>query len=88
MEDQPQINDKVKRARRWEMVEKLRHRRYMLRTCLDIKSLFQYSRVDKREADIWMVYNATANYLNDAVWVPTISLPILDSLLRAFDQNS
>ena len=39
MDDQPLINDKVKRARIREKVEKVLDRRYMLRTGLNIKSL-------------------------------------------------
>jgi len=88
MDDQPPINDKVKRARIREKVEKVLDRRYMLRTGLNIKSLIRYFGVDKGENDIRMVYDATANQLNDAVWVPTFWLPTLDSLLRALDGNS
>jgi hypothetical protein len=35
-----------------------------------------------------MVYDATANKLNDSVWVPSFYLPIIDSLTRAVDGSS
>ena len=42
----------------------------------------------KGEDDVRMVYDATANGLNDAVWVPSFWLLTVESLVRAMDVNS
>ena len=61
MDDQPQINDKVRCAQIYERVEKVLDRPYMLHTGLNIKSLIWYFGVDKGDNNICMVYDATAN---------------------------
>ncbi len=42
----------------------------------------------KGEDDIRLVYDATANQLNECVWVPTFWLPTIDSLVRGVDKDS
>ena len=53
-----------------------------------IKSLIKYFAVPKREDNIRLVYNATANRLNDCVWVPTFWLPTTDTLVRGLHKDS
>ena len=60
----------------------------MLRSGIDLESLIKYFSLSKRENDIHIIYDTTANKLNEYVWVPSIWLPTLDSLLRALDKNS
>ena len=60
----------------------------MLKSRIDLKSLINYFAVPKGENGIRIVYDATANKLNECVWVPSFYLPALVSLLRALDQNS
>ena len=60
----------------------------MLKSGLDLKSLIKYFAVPKGDDDIRIVYDATANKLNECVWVPSFWLPTLDTLLRALDHNS
>ena len=88
MEEQPPIYDSEKRAQVRSKVEKVMQRRYLLRTGWAMKSLIRYFGVPKGESDIRMVYDATANKLNDAVWVPPFWLPTSDSLLRSLDYYS
>ena len=59
-----------------------------MRTGVKIKSLIRYFAVPKGEDDVCMVYDATANKLNDAVCVPSFWLPTVESLVRAVDANS
>ena len=46
-------------------------RRYLLPSDSLVKSYIKYFAVPKGDDDIRMVYDATANKLNEAVWVPT-----------------
>ena len=61
------------------------NRRYMLSTGLNIKSLIKFFHVG--EDDIRIVYDVTANKLNDCVWVPSFWLPTVDSLLRVVNET-
>ncbi len=47
-----------------------------------MKSYIKYFAVPKGGDNIRMVYDATANKLNEAVWVPTFWLPTIDTLVR------
>ena len=60
----------------------------MLRSDVHIQSLIKYFSVPRGENDIRIVYDATANKLNECVWVPLFWLPTLDPLLQALDKNS
>lgn len=88
MEPQPPIYDKEKRRKIREKIDKVMHRRYMLCTGVDIKSLIRYFGVPKGESDIRIVYDGTANHLNSKIWVPSFWLPTVDTLIRALDKNS
>ncbi len=57
-------------------------------TGINIRMLIKYFMVPKGKDNFRMVYNATANKLNDCVWVPTFWLPTIDLLVRALDEHS
>lgn len=85
---QPTFNDpKVRQAVRGK-IDKVLKRRYMLRTGYRMKSLIKYFAVPKGEDDVRLVYDATANQLNDCVWAPSFWLPTIDTLIRALDEDS
>ena len=80
---QPTINDPVMRATVMEKIKKVIKQRYLTTTIgATIKSYIKYFAVPKGEDDIRMVYDATANKLNDAVWAPSFWLPTIDTLVR------
>ncbi len=64
---QPAITDLRLREKTREKIRKVFKRRYLLLTGLAIKSFIKYFAVPKakREVDIQLVYNATANKLNE-----------------------
>jgi hypothetical protein len=53
-----------------------------------VKSFIKYFGVPKGEDDVRMVYDATANGLNECVWSPSFWLPTINTLVRALDENS
>jgi hypothetical protein len=71
-----------------DKISKVVKRRYLLTTGINVKSLIKYFAVPKGEDDVRMVYDATANKLNECVWVPSFWLPTIDSLVRALDGES
>ena len=57
------VMEKIKKVIKW---------RYLtMASGATIKSYIKYFAVPKGEDDIRMVYDATANKLNDAVWAPS-----------------
>jgi len=82
---QPIIADAGIRAKTREKIGKVIKRRYLLTTDLPIKSFIKFFAVPKGEDDIRLVYDATANKLNECVWVPSFWLPTINSLVRADD---
>ncbi len=76
------------RAKAKEKIFKVVKRRYLLTTGIKVKSLIKYFAVPKGEDNICLVYDATANKLNNCVWVPTFWLPTIDLLVRALDKDS
>ncbi len=52
-----------------------------------IKLFIKYFAVPKGEKDTRLVYDATANKLNECVWVPSFWLPTIDLLVRALDKD-
>ena len=56
-------------------------------TCISIKSLIKYFAVPKGKDDMRLVYDATANKLNECVWVPSFWLPTIDYLVRVLDEK-
>ncbi len=85
---QPIVADAGMRAKVKEKIFKMVKRRYLLMTGIKVKSLIKYFAVPKGEDNICLVYDATANKLNDCVWVPTFWLPTINSLVRALDKDS
>jgi hypothetical protein len=88
---QPVIDDTELRARTREKVGKVMRRRYLLPTGTpgtSVKSYIKYFAVPKGVDNIRMVYDATANKLNKAVWVPTFWLPTIDMLVRNVGRDS
>jgi len=85
---QPIIEDVTIRAKTKEKISKVLKRRYLLPSDSLVKSYIKYFAVPKGDDDIRMVYDATANKLNEAVWVPTFWLPTIDSLVRAVCSTS
>ncbi len=63
-------------------------RRYLVTTDIIIKLLIKYFAVPKGDDNVRIVYDATANKLNECVWVPSFWLPTIDTLVRALDENS
>ena len=86
-EPQPLLWDPGVRAGVRRKLEKVIHRRYMLRLGTDLKSLIKYFALPKGENDIQIVYDVTANKLNECVWVPSFWLHTLESLFRALDKT-
>lgn len=82
------IEDPVLRAKVRKKLEKVINRAYIVEAGISLKSLIKYFPVPKGEDDIRIVYDATANELNEAVWVPSFWLPTVESMLRALDPNS
>jgi hypothetical protein len=57
-------------------------------TCISIKSLIKYFAVPKGKDNMRLVYDATANKLNECVWVPSFWLPTIENLVRVLDDKS
>jgi hypothetical protein len=71
-QSQPTIDDPVTCAKVMEKIKKVIKRRYLTTSSgATIKSYIKYFAFPKGEDDIRMVYDATANKLNDAVWAPS-----------------
>ena len=87
-EAQPVIADAGIRAKVKDKISKVVKRRYLLTTGINVKLLIKYFAVPKGEDDVRMVYDATANKLNECIWVPLFWLPTIDSLVRALDRES
>ena len=85
---QPAITDARLREKTREKIGKVFKRRYLISTGLAIKSFIKYFAVPKGEEDIRLVYDATANKLNECVWVPSFWLLTIDLLVRALDKDS
>ena len=85
---QPRIADPVMRARTREKVSKVLQRRYLVQPTSAVKSNIKYFAVAKGEDDIRLVYDASANGLNDCVWSPSFWLPTINTLVRGVDKDS
>jgi hypothetical protein len=48
---------------------------------VSVKLFIKFFAIPKGEDNIRMVYNVTANKLNEAVWVPMFWLPTIDTLV-------
>ena len=67
MEAQPRISDARRRALVRAKLRKVIERRYVRAEGVRIKSLIGYFDVPKGDDDVRMVYDGTANGLNDCV---------------------
>ena len=85
---QPKIADLGMRERTKEKIAKVLHRRYLTPPVAPIKSYIKFFAVPKGEDDVRLVYDATANGLNECVWSPSFWLPTIDTLVRGLDENS
>lgn len=77
--------DPDRRAQMKEKLSKVVDRRY-IEVGL-VLSLTRFFAVPKGEDDIRVVYDATLSGLNDVIWTPSFILPMMDTFLRAVDQN-
>ena len=85
---QPRIVDSELRELTRAKIAKVLHRRYLRPPPSSIKSFIKFFAVPKGEDDVRLVYDATANGLNECVWSPSFWLPTLDTLVRGLDENS
>ena len=85
---QAHIADPGVREQVREKVAKALQRRYLYSPSFPIKSHINYFAVPKGEDDIRLVYDATANGLNDCVWSPSFWLPTINTLVRGVDKDS
>ncbi len=76
------------RVKAKEKFAKVLRRRYLVTTGINIKSLIKFFAVPKGEDYIRMIYDTTANKLNNCVWVPTFLLPHINSLVRAVNKQT
>jgi hypothetical protein len=82
------IVDPGLRERARETIAKVLRRRYLVPPSSPVKSHIKYFAVPKGEDDIRLVYDATANGLNECVWSPSFWLPSVNTLLRNLDKDS
>jgi hypothetical protein len=71
--------DKILKVVKW---------RYLLTMGIKVKLLIKYFAMPKGGNNVRMMYDATANKLNECVWVPTFWFPTIDLLVRALDRYS
>ena len=85
---QPKISDRNMRRTVASKVGKVINRGYVLSSGIRLLSLIKYFAVPKTDTDYRIVYDATANKLNDAVWAPSFWLPTIDTLVRYIDADT
>ena len=88
MRAQPTINDEQARKVLRSKVGKVVKRRYLVGSGIRLRSLIKYFAVPKTDSDYRIVYDATANKLNEAVWAPSFWLPTVDTLVRYVDATT
>ena len=88
MRGQPPVEDEQARAVLRSKVGKVIKRGYLFGSGIKLRSLIRYFAVPKTGKDYRIVYDATANKLNDAVWAPSFWLPTVDTLVRYVDANT
>jgi hypothetical protein len=76
------------RERTRDKIGKVIKRRHLVTTGVTVKSYIKYFAVPKGGDDVQMVYDATANKLNESMWVPTFWLPTINSLVWVVDRGS
>ena len=85
---QPRIADSVVRDLTREKVAKVLQRRYLCEATTPVRSFIKYFAVPKGVDDVRIVYDATANGLNECVWSPPFWLPTINTLVCGLDENS
>jgi hypothetical protein len=85
---QPNIADTFVRELAREKILKLIKHCYLQNIGITVKSTIKWLAVPKGYDDIRLVYDATANWLNECVWVLTFWLPTVDSMARALNKGS
>jgi hypothetical protein len=88
---QPIIKDCDIRAKIKDKIDKVMRWRYLLPAGMPgmfVKLFIKYFALPKGEDDIRMVYNATVNKLNKAVWLPMFWLPRIDILVQKVGRDS
>jgi hypothetical protein len=85
---QPLIDDPILREWTRDKIGKVIKLRYLVTSGVVVKSYIKYFAVPKVDNDVRMVYDVTANKLNESVWVPTFWLPTIDMLVRGVDRGS
>eukprot|EP00986_Skeletonema_menzelii_P013615 scaffold8081_cov83-Skeletonema_menzelii.AAC.2 len=88
MRAQPPVADENARAVLRSKVGKVIKRGYLFGSGIRLRSLIRYFAVPKTDKDFRIVYDATANNLNEAVWAPSFWLPTVDTLVRYVDAES
>ncbi len=88
---QPVIKDPEVWSKTKDKIKKVIWQRYLLPAGtlgMSVKWFIKYFAVPKGKDNICMVYNATANKLNKAVWAPLFWLPTIDTLVQDVWRNS
>ena len=67
-------------------VSSVREKRYIKNGF--VKSLIKFFGVPKGDDDVRVVYDGTASGFNDLIWVPSFSLPTVETLLRGTGPNT
>ena len=88
MKPQPPMTDDNMRATVAAKIAKVIKRGYVFSSGIRLFSLIKYFAVPKTETDYRLVYDATANKLNEAVWAPSFWLPTVDTLVRYIDGDT
>lgn len=88
MRRQPPVADEKARAVLRSKVGKVIKRGYLFGSGIKLRSLIRYFAVPKTDKDFRIVYDATANKLNEAVWAPSFWLPTVETLVRYVDADS
>ncbi len=88
MRGQPPVTDENAKNVLRSKVGKVIERGYLFGSGIKLRSLIRYFAVPKTEIDYRIVYDATANGLNDAVWAPSFWLPTVDTLVRNVDATT
>lgn len=85
---QPKMSDTNMRRTVASKVGKVINRGYVMSSGIRLLSLIKYFAVPKTDTDYRIVYDATANKLNEAVWAPSFWLPTIDTLVRYIDADT
>jgi hypothetical protein len=88
MRRQPPVMDEKVKAVLRSKVGKVIKRGYLFGSGIRLRSLIRYFAVPKTDSDYRIVYDATANGLNEAVWSPSFWLPTVETLVRYVDADS